>query len=246
LYRLLDFYRCYRAYVRGKVASIRLQGGPPPEALPRLQRQAEAFFRLAARYAECLRRPMLLITTGLIGSGKSSVARAVAEALDLQVHSSDRLRKMLAGRPIRTTGPEAYGAGLYSATARNRVYEVLSERARQALIDGHSVILDASFSKRSQRQRMQALAEGVGAECCVLECRAPEEVLRQRLRQRGGTAETDSDAREDLLPQFQREYEPVQRHETACHIRLDTTQSMESCVQQALAAIDAKRLELGA
>jgi uncharacterized protein len=246
LYRLLDFYRCYRAYVRGKVASIRLQEGPPPEARPPLQRQAEAYFRLAARYAECLRRPLLLITTGLIGSGKSSVARGVAEALDLQVHSSDRLRKTLAGIPLRTPGHEAYGAGLYSAAARNRVYEALSERARQALIDGHSVILDASFSQRSQRQRMQALAEEVGAQCCVLECRAPEEVLRQRLRQRGETAETDSDAREDLLPQFQQDYEPVQRNETACHIRLDTTQSVELCVQQALATIHAKRLELGA
>jgi hypothetical protein len=34
MYRLLDFYRCYRAYVRGKVMSIRLQASPPPSCAP--------------------------------------------------------------------------------------------------------------------------------------------------------------------------------------------------------------------
>jgi aminoglycoside phosphotransferase family enzyme/predicted kinase len=246
LYRLLNFYRCYRAYVRGKVASIRLQEGITPDARLPWQRQADAYFRLAARYAEALTRPLLLLTTGLIGSGKSTVATAMAEGLDLQMHSSDRVRKTLAGLSPQTPRHEVYGAGLYDASATHRTYEALSERARQALIHGHSVILDASFSKRAERQRMQALAHEVGAEYCVLECTAPEEVLRQRLRQREKGPATVSDAREEILAQFQRDYDPVQRNETTCHIRLDTTQSIALCLQQALAEIYGRPPELDA
>ena len=50
LYRLLDFYRCYRAYVRGKVVSMHLRNAPPEQAVP-LQQHAETFFTVAAQYA---------------------------------------------------------------------------------------------------------------------------------------------------------------------------------------------------
>jgi uncharacterized protein len=64
MYRLLDFYRCYRAYVRGKVTSLRLQASPTPELRTQLQRRAESYFALAAHYAERLTRPLLLLMTG--------------------------------------------------------------------------------------------------------------------------------------------------------------------------------------
>jgi aminoglycoside phosphotransferase family enzyme/predicted kinase len=241
LYRLLDFYCCYRAYVRGKVASIRLQEGSPAAQHAALRRQAEAYFTLAARYAERLTRPLLLLTTGLIASGKSTVAAGLAAALDLRLYSSDRLRKELAGVTPETSQQAAYRAGVYSAAMTRRTYEALAERARQALAQGHSVVLDASFAKRAERRRLEALAREMGAECCVLECWAPEAVLRQRLRARERGPGTISDAREEILAPFQRDYEPVQADETASHLRLDTTQPPEACVRQALAAIHERR-----
>lgn len=50
--RLLDFYRCYRAYVRGKVLSFRLdQPGLSPEQAEQVAAQARGYFELARRYA---------------------------------------------------------------------------------------------------------------------------------------------------------------------------------------------------
>jgi predicted kinase len=203
LYRLLDFYCCYRAYVRGKVTSIRLHEGPPPEQRPQLQRRATFYFALAAQYADRLTRPLLLLTTGLIASGKSTVAAGVAAALDLQVYRSDQVRKELAGLTPQASGRAAYGAGIYSAAATQRTYDGLANRAYQALSQGHSVLLDASFSKPSERQRMVAIAQEMGADYCLLECVAPEAVIRDRLREREQAPETMSDAREDILGPFQ-------------------------------------------
>jgi uncharacterized protein len=241
IYRLLDFYRCYRAYVRGKVTSIRLQASPPPELRTQLQRRAESYFALAAHYAERLTRPLLLLTTGLIASGKSTVAQGIATVLDLGLLSSDRLRKELAGVAPETSRRAAYGAGLYSAATTQRTYDALADRARQALSRGDSVILDASFAKQVERQRMAALAQEMNARYCVLECWAPETSLQARLRERERSTTSVSDAREEILSEFQRDYEPMQTDEGVCWVRLDTTQRLEQCVQQALAAIQEQR-----
>ena len=237
LYRLLDFYRCYRAYVRGKVTSIRLQALPPPELRTLLQRRADAYFALAAHYAERLTRPLLLLTTGLIASGKSTVAQGIATALDLALYSSDRVRKELVGVAPETSQRAAYGAGLYSAATTQRTYNVLADLARQGLSRGTSVLLDASFAKHAERQRMAALAQEMNAQCCMIECWAPEEFLRARLREREHSPASVSDAREEILSHFQHDYEPMQAGEGACRVRLDTTQSIQHCVLQALAAI---------
>jgi len=81
------------------------------------------------------------------------------------------------------------------------------------------------------------MARDVGAQVCLLECLAPESVIRSRLKAREQGEETMSEAREDILSDFQRDYEPVCKDDWTCHIRLDTTQDVGSCVQQALAAI---------
>jgi aminoglycoside phosphotransferase family enzyme/predicted kinase len=241
MYRLLDFYRCYRAYVRGKVTSIRLQASPPAELRAQLQRRAESYFTLAAHYAERLSRPVLLLTMGLIASGKSTVADGVAKALDLDLYSSDRVRKELAGVTPDSSRQASYGTGLYSVAMTQQTYDALADLARQALSRGDSVILDASFAKQTERRRMAALAREMAAQCCVLECWAPEAALRARLRERERSPASISDAREGILSQFQRDYELLQADEAICCVHLNTTRSIEECVQQALAWIQEQR-----
>jgi aminoglycoside phosphotransferase family enzyme/predicted kinase len=236
IYRLLEFYCCYRAYVRGKVTSMRLETAPPDER-GALRRRAETYFRKAACYASRLTQPVLLLTTGLIGTGKSTVANQMATVLDLDVFSSDRVRKKLAGASSQSSQAADYGQGLYGAEAKRQTYEAMTELARHSLVQGQSVLLDASFAKRAERQRVMDLAHDVGARVCLLECLAPESVIRSRLQAREQAEETISDAREDILSDFQRDYEAVRENEWECHVRLDTTQGIESCVQQALAAM---------
>jgi len=118
-----------------------------------------------------------------------------------------------------------------------QTYDAMVDLARHSLVQGQSVLLDASFSKRAERQRVAVLAHENGARVCLLECLAPESVLCHRLQAREQSAEAVSDAQENILSAFQRDYEPVRAGEWSCHVRLDTTQEVEHCVQQALAAM---------
>ncbi|MGE3540358.1 MAG: AAA family ATPase [Candidatus Tectimicrobiota bacterium] len=239
LYRLLDFYRCYRAYVRGKVTSLRLQEALAAQDRPNVQHAAAQAFCLALRYARRCVRPVCLLTTGLIGSGKSTLATGVATALDAVLLSSDRLRKTQAGLVPETRQHVAYGVGLYSAETTRQTYETLAALARQHLSQGQSVVLDASFARRAERQRLAELARDLGAACAVLECVVPEAVLRQRLEQRSRQSGAVSDGRVEILSQFRAAYEPLQADEALKHLRLDMTQDLRTCVQDVLARVTA-------
>jgi uncharacterized protein len=96
---LMDFYKCYRAYVRGKVESFQQARAEVPEPERKNSRmQAERYFRLALRYALFGSEPTVLIVMGRAASGKSTIANALALQLGLEVISSDRTRKELAGQ----------------------------------------------------------------------------------------------------------------------------------------------------
>ncbi len=93
---LLNFYRCYYAYVRGKVISFRLDQKEIPEAeRAEIKQTASKYFDLAYTYAARLEKPVLILTAGLIGSGKSYQARNLAGRLGADVIRTDVLRKEL-------------------------------------------------------------------------------------------------------------------------------------------------------
>jgi hypothetical protein len=127
---LLDFYKCYRAYVRGKVESFQSIGDDVPEAERRgSHARAERYFRLALQYAVCGSEPMVLIVMGRAGSGKSTVARALGHELGWEVCSADRIRKVLAGVPLHVRGNAEERRKLYSEKVTARTYAALASQA---------------------------------------------------------------------------------------------------------------------
>ena len=92
--KLLNFYRCYYAYVRGKVISFRLdQKEIPTGERSQITHTAKRYFDLATSYAARLEKPVLILTAGLMGSGKSYQARILAERFGATILRTDVLRK---------------------------------------------------------------------------------------------------------------------------------------------------------
>lgn len=140
--------------------------------------------------------PRLVAIGGLSGTGKTSVAAAIAGDFGIapgaRVLRSDVLRKRLAGvAPETRLPPEAYTPG-----ANARVYAALEAAAAAAIAAGYSVIIDAVAARPAERAAFAHLAARIGVAFTGLWLEAAPEVLMERLRVRKGDA---SDADADVL-----------------------------------------------
>jgi aminoglycoside phosphotransferase family enzyme len=98
---LMDFYKCYRAFVRAKVNCLRLkQEGLGNRERTQLLDATRRFMDLAYRYARQFTRPILWVICGMIASGKSTVARNLAKAFRTKMLRSDVVRKNLFDRRV--------------------------------------------------------------------------------------------------------------------------------------------------
>lgn len=200
---LMHFYTVYRALVRAKVAAIRRDA-------------AEAGQYLAL--ADALMsppRPRLTITFGLSGAGKTTASSALlladATAGTLRLRS-DIERKRLYGVAADAPSHSALAGGIYGPEANRQTYARLAELAGDLLADGWSVIVDAAFLQRCQRDIFHALADRSAADFSILACSAPPEELRRRISSRCGDA---SEATLEVLARQLGEVEPLEAAEQA-------------------------------
>jgi aminoglycoside phosphotransferase family enzyme/predicted kinase len=184
LLTLLDFYKCYRAYVRGKVTSFKLNDpGIGKEEKDEAVRFAKSYFALAQHYAHSLfEKPKLVIVSGLPGVGKTYIAERLAERNNWYHLKTDFIRKKLAGLDIEQHYYDH--PTLYSPEMSLKTYQEMMRRAEVYLKAGKSVILDATFNKKKPREETFALAQKLNVKVCYIHFTCPEEIVLQRLEKR--------------------------------------------------------------
>lgn len=178
---LRHFYIAYRAGVRAKVDCVRyLQGRQESAGDARRHLEiARAHLREAA--------VRLVLVGGGPGTGKTTVARALAERLGAQVISTDDVRAALVSRGELSGEPGVLGAGLYTPENIDVVYADLLRQARLGLCGGHTVILDATWHDPRHRQWARDVAREVSAGVVELACAAPVQATVERIRNRTAT-----------------------------------------------------------
>lgn len=207
---LIDFYKIYRAFIRGKVESLRLgDEGIERHERERAGERAVRYFRLARGYIERRGlRPTLFITCGVMGSGKSTLAEQLCFELGIARFNSDPVRKRLAGIQPDTPVPETYAAGLYDRQTSDAVYAELLRLAEAELASGRSVLLDASFMRRTDRSRCALLAKRCSAAFVILHVTCGDAENRRRLTERSRSGRSVSDGRVELLDSQRQAFEP--------------------------------------
>jgi aminoglycoside phosphotransferase family enzyme/predicted kinase len=185
---LTDFYVGSRALVRATVRALRAEqgeGGAVDEARRHLA-QAESHLERG--------RVRLVVVGGAPGTGKSTVAAELGDALGAVVLRSDELRKQRAGLDIVDAGPVGDEGGLYRSTVTDSTYSQLLDEARSCLEHGLSVVLDATFRDPRWRARARTVAVTTVADLDEVRCTAPPGVVAARVARRAGDPGNVSDA----------------------------------------------------
>ncbi|MBN1152544.1 MAG: AAA family ATPase [Dehalococcoidia bacterium] len=226
---LLPFYACYRAVVRGKVEGFKLNDPLIPDGERRSATWlARTYFQLARRYATG--SGLLVVMSGVTGTGKSTIANRLSELLAGAVLSSDVVRKQLAGLSPERHAYEPFGEGIYSPEWTRQTYDELMRMALSLLTTGGCVILDASFLRNAERERACALAARTGSQLLLIECTAPRDILLARLAARQ-SAGSISDGRPEILDGQMAVSEPVSGQATSSRISIDTSTTIENIME---------------
>ena len=233
IFLLLNFYKSYRAYVRGKVTCFQLEDPviSGPEKASALE-EAKRYFSLSHGYALKLNRPWLLVTFGLMGTGKSTVAQTLSQALGWDCLRSDVVRKELAQISPRVHRYEEFHQGIYSPNFSRQTYQALFDRALALLSAGKSVILDGSFKKQGERKRALSLAAKASADSLLIECLCSEEEIQRRMARRAREENNPSDGRWEIFADQKKDYEKVGGIPSDLFLPLDTERSPEECLGQ--------------
>lgn len=227
---VLPVYLCRHAYVRAKVNSLLSEDAAAGETVTaRAAAEARRYYGLAWRFTRP-RQGRLVLTCGLSGSGKSTVARALAARIGAVHVRSDAVRKHLAGVPLHEPGP----ASIYGADRTGQTYARLLDLGVTLARQGHAVILDAKYDRWAARGGAVDAAEREGIPLNLLVCDAPPEVLRQRLRARRGDI---ADATADLTEGQVAGWEPLGDREASHAVVLDTTREADELAAEAAARL---------
>ncbi|MBI3812974.1 MAG: nucleoside monophosphate kinase [Nitrospinae bacterium] len=194
-------------------------------------------------------KPFIIIFAGLIGTGKSTLAELLAKKLNIPIISSDILRKELAGISPTEHKYEDFEKGIYSREFTERTYAEMLKRVRDILTKGSSVILDASFQRKSDRKMSLNMADELGIKIFVVETLCKDEEIKKRLNTRIKDKKQASDGRWEIYSRQKEAFEAIlapahikqgDEIKEGFHIIIDTAEPVEVCIEKVLKRLQVK------
>jgi hypothetical protein len=235
---LLNFYKCYYAYVRGKVVGFEVdESSIRQEERNEAARMAARYFDLAYTYAARLEKPTLILMAGLMGTGKSVRAKLIAPRVGADIIQTDVVRKEILNIEPTEKHHEAFGRGIYSGEITRKTYVRSLELASQKLKEGKSVIIDASYKSRDDRRKAFEAAERLHADFFIIECTCPENIIKERLLSRISDKGEVSDAHWEIYLEQKEAFDAITEIPDSLHLILDTSLTPDDSTYKALQQI---------
>ncbi len=175
---------------------------------------------------ETTANPILIMLSGLPGTGKSYLARRLVEIIPFVIIESDQVRKML------------FPQTQYTAEESYWVHRTCHALMAKLLRKGVRVIYDATNLHERHRELVYRLADREGVKLMIVKIVAPEEVVSERLQSRheeGRDHHDISDADWKVYKRMARRAEPIGRN----YVVVDTSKELDIDITKLLRLIRA-------
>ncbi len=165
----------------------------------------------------------MVVITGLPGTGKSTFAKALAEAIGAKHLNTDIIRDALGKR------------GQYDSDTKAAIYAEMLRQTAILLENGGSVIIDGTFYKKKLRQPYIALAKKYGITIQWMEIRAAEDIVRHRVNCYRDYSEADFEVYLKIKSQYEQLEVP--------HLKLHSDQlSIPEMIEKARRYLEIEKL----
>lgn len=227
--QLLRFYTVQRAAVRCKVALLLASQQAGSETAAVALAEARAYLE----FCQAQSRPSsgrLMITFGFSGSGKSAFTQKLIECAGVIRLRSDLERKRMAG--MEPTARDGAASGLYAEGMTGMTYGRLEAMARSLLACGMNVVVDATFLDPHRREAFARLAADLSVPFTIIELRASDKTLRERVARRAKEDSDPSDAGIDILDKQLDHYLPLSAAERQHTISVDAEKPFDEAAMR--------------
>lgn len=177
---IINFYKIYRAYVRGKIAFFQQN-----------KQEARKYFDLAFGYLPDEFKPKLIMMCGLTGSGKSYIANALKNELDAVVLNSDTIRKKIVGMNPYEKDLSDFAKGIYSHEMTIKVYDEIKKLAYELLQKGKNTILDATYLLEKYRNDVKCQMKRLNIEPIIIYIDMDDDTALEHFKNRGQKSVSD-------------------------------------------------------
>ncbi len=157
---------------------------------------------------------MLILVCGLPATGKSTIALKLAKRIGATLLRTDIIRK------------EIFSAPSYSKEEKELVYRIMFLVAKYLLRSGKRVVIDGTFYKKAFREEVYEIARKTRSRLEILECVAPESVIKERMECRK-TRYRASDADYEVYLKLKQEFEPIEQPHLVIDTSLPSSQNMK-------------------
>ena len=164
--------------------------------------------------------PLLFAMCGLPGTGKSYFAAKLNEEIPFLILETDRLRKVLVPHPKYTT------------QEHRRVFNSCYQLIIYYLINGYSVLFDATNLNEVFRSYLYDISETTAAPLAIIHATAPQDTVRRRLK--GRKAERHANTYSDAGWLIYTRLAPVEEPVAVGHWAMDTSENIQPVLGQVI------------
>jgi predicted kinase len=177
--------------------------------------RVEAQLEISPTFASC---PVLIMLSGLPGTGKSHLANLLGPRLGLTIIRTDQVRKILFPEPT------------YSGSESGFVFQVAHGLIEELLMRGKGVIFDATNLSESGRSAIYRIADRAKARLLIVETVASDEVVARRLQKwaQDNAERFLSDATLEVYERMKSTKEPIRRRHRVINTEADVAATVEA------------------